>query len=60
MPKSAKRQCLQVQAARVRKVSFVPPPDNHTATSLTYDPDTHSSCTVHGGTIVQQVWLQMP
>ena len=43
---------MAVQAAQVRKVSFIPPAD---AQSKPYDPDTHPSCTVYAGTHVQQV-----
>lgn len=44
-----------VQAARVRQVSFVRPPDDQTVTSSAYDPDMHQSCTINAGTYVQQV-----
>ena len=43
-----------MQAAQVRKVSFVP--DDQLVASGMYDPETHHSCTVHAGTYVQQVW----
>lgn len=49
------KQRKAMQAARVRKVSVVPPPDDQTVTSSAYDPDTHQSCTVNAGTYVQQV-----
>ena len=47
-----------LQAARVRKVSFVPPPDaaDGAVTSIAYDPDTHPACTIYAGTNAQQVW----
>ena len=46
-----------MQAARVRKVSFVPPPDaaDGAVTSLAYDPGTHIQSTVYAGTNVEQV-----
>ena len=51
-----------MQAARVRKVSFVPPPDaaDGAVTSLAYDPGTHIQSTVYAGTNVEQVWPSSP
>ena len=41
--------CCGVQAAQVRKSSYVPDP------GVQYDPDSYNSCTVYAGTIVRQV-----
>ena len=44
-----------MQAARVRKVSFVPPTGDQAVTAAAYDPDTFQSCTIAAGTLVTQV-----
>ena len=44
-----------VQAAQVRKTSFVPSQGPSTSSSTAYDPDVHQPCTVFAGTYVQQV-----
>lgn len=51
---------LAMQAAQVRKVSFVPPSDGESVASGTYNPNTHQSCTIYGGTYVQQVGVSYP
>ena len=45
-----------MQAVRVRKVSFVPSAEGQPNSPGMYDPETHNTCTVHAGTVVQQVW----
>ena len=41
-----------MQAAQVRKSSFVA---RSSDTQHAYYPETHHSCTIHAGTVVQQV-----
>ena len=41
-----------VQAAQVRKSSFAAHGNNSKAA---YHPETHHSCTIHAGTVIQQV-----
>ena len=43
--------CISLQAAQVRKSSYVPDP------GVKYDPDRYHSCTIYAGTMVQQVRL---
>ncbi len=51
------RQCVRLQAAQVRKSSFV---THEEEKSGAYHPETHHSCTVHAGTFVQQASCWAP
>lgn len=44
-----------VQAAQLRKTSFVPPAEASGLQQADYDPDKQQYCTVYAGTYVQQV-----
>ena len=44
-----------VQAAQVRKTSFMHSEEGQGQAAAIYSPETHHSCTVHAGTYVQQV-----
>ena len=46
---------LALQAAQVRKTSYMHSEEGHGQSAAMYSLETHHSCTVHAGTYVQQV-----